>query len=124
MTAHRWKKGVSGNPKGRPVSLPPEIQTERKQNQVGLIRLITTYANLTQEQAQLRLSSPQSLQIEEMVQGIINRAKEGDVNCFKFLMDMMVGKIPEADTSDFTEEDIEILTRVKKIKEQRKIKSD
>lgn len=120
---HKWKKGQSGNPKGRPPVLPPEVLRERKENQVALIRLIATYTSLTQEEAQRRMAQPNVPQIAEMVQGMINKAKEGDVGCFKFLMEVMIGKIPEmTPDEELDQEDIEILARVKQIKEQKKIK--
>ena len=112
-----FPKGVSGNPAGY-SSLPREIKEERRRNQAGLIRLVTTYSNLSHEQAMQRLQGPDCTQIEEMVQGLVNRAKEGDVNAFKFLMETMVGKIPEHNEDDFSEEDLRILRRVKEIREE------
>jgi hypothetical protein len=124
MAGGRWEKGKSGNPLGRPISLPLDVQVERKKNQVNLIKLIAIYVNLTGEQALQRISSPQTLQIEEMVQGMIGKAKEGDVACFKFLIEMMVGKIPDQAPDDITSEDIEIVARVKELQEQKKLKAD
>lgn len=118
-----WKKGQSGNPNGRPPSLPVEIQAERKRNQVGIIKLMDTYINLTEEQARERVEGNQSTQIEEMIQGVIMRAKEGDINCFKFVVGVVAGNIPESDFNEFDDEDIEILKRVKQIKEQKKLES-
>lgn len=63
----------------------------------GLIKIIHRYVGCTEEVAKARLNGPDSLQLEEMVQGQINRAKEGDATSFKFLIEIMCGKIPEAD---------------------------
>lgn len=115
-----WKKGQSGNPAGRPPSLPVEVQTERKRNQIAIIKLMAEYMNLTKDEAKERSSATQ---IEEMIQGVISRAKEGDINCFKFVVGVVAGNIPESDFNEFDDEDIEILKRVKQIKEQKKLES-
>lgn len=91
-----WPKGVSGNPNG-PAKLPPEVRAARRENMANLIRLIHLYVGLTAEQAQKRFDGHESLQLEEMIQGMIGKAKEGDTNAFKFLIEVMCGKIPEAD---------------------------
>lgn len=91
-----WPKGVSGNPHGT-AKLPPELRAARRENTQALIKLIHLYVGMTAEDAAQRLDGPHSLQLEEMVQGQISKAKEGDTNAFKFLIEVMCGKIPEAD---------------------------
>lgn len=91
-----WPKGVSGNPGGAP-KLPPEIRAARRENMASLIKLIHLYVGMTTEQAQQRADGNSCLQLEEMVQGMIGKAKEGDTNAFKFLIEVMCGKIPESD---------------------------
>lgn len=110
-----FDKGQSGHPIGRPM-LAPEIRAARKANQAELIKLIQTYCSLTENQAMERLAGPKTLQIEAAVQGLINRAKEGDVPAFKYLVEIMCGKIPESDYDEFTEEDLAILRRIKEVK--------
>ena len=92
-----WRPGQSGNPVGRPVTLPPELRQARRENMAGLIKLVHLYVGLTSEKAKERLSGPDALQLEEMVQGQITRAAEGDSRAFQFLIEIMCGKIPEAD---------------------------
>lgn len=109
-----WKPGQSGNPKGN--ILPPEIRAARKENQANLIQLIQQYFALTEEEAKKRLSGPDSLQLEEAIQGMISKAKEGDTQAFKYLIEVMCGKIPESDYDEYTEEDLQILRRIKEVK--------
>lgn len=92
-----WKPGQSGNPAGTTVKLPSELRQARRENMVGLIRLIHLYVGMPREQAKQRLAGPAALQLEEMVQGQIERAAEGDSRAFQFLIEIMCGKIPEAD---------------------------
>jgi hypothetical protein len=63
----------------------------------GLIKIIHLYVGLTSEKAKERLAGPEALQLEEMVQGQITRAAEGDSRAFQFLIEIMCGKIPDAD---------------------------
>lgn len=64
---------------------------------MGLIKLIHLYVSLSPEKAKERLAGPDCIQLEEMVQGQISRAAEGDSKAFQFLIEIMCGKIPEAD---------------------------
>jgi hypothetical protein len=91
-----WPKGVSGNPAGT-VKLPPELRQARRDNMQQLIQLIHLYVGMTEDQAKVRLNGPDSLQIEEMIQGQINKSKEGDPRAFQFIIEVMCGKIPESD---------------------------
>lgn len=110
-----FKPGQSGNPAGRVGVLPPEIRRERKQNQAALIRLVSDLLSLPDEEAKERSENPKAPQIEKAVQALIAKAREGDVHAFKYLMELMTGKIPEHDYDGFTEEDIRILNRVKEV---------
>ena len=81
-----------------------------------LIQLIHKYVGMTEEQAKARLNGTESLQIEEMIQGQINKAKEGDSNAFKFIIEIMCGKIPEADENRSAAEN---MTRQEKLEAAR-----
>ena len=63
----------------------------------GLIKLLHLYVGMSDEEARVRLAGGKVLQLEEMIQGQISKAKEGDTNAFKFLIEVMCGKIPESD---------------------------
>lgn len=69
----------------------------------GLIKLIHTYIGMTSEQAKQRIQGPDALQLEEMVQGQISKAAEGDSRAFQFLIEIMCGKIPESDETPTSE---------------------
>ncbi len=62
-----------------------------------LIQLIHEYVALTDEEAKEKLSGPGGTQLEEMIQGQIMKAKEGDSRAFQYIMEVMCGKIPESD---------------------------
>lgn len=97
LKKYHFKAGQSGNPGGAP-KLPPELREARRNNMSSLIKLIHAYVGMSEEQAKDRLNGPDCLQIEEMIQGQINKAKEGDSRSFQFIIEIMCGKIPEADT--------------------------
>lgn len=113
--AKPWAPGVSGNPAGRP-KIPTELRLARRKNMANLITLVHQYIVLSDEQAKQRIDGPDAQLIEEMIYGQINRAKEGDSKCFQFIIEIMCGKIPEADDGpdpqEFTpEQKIEIMTK-------------
>ncbi len=112
------KKGEVRNPNGKngPTGLPAEVRLERRQNLIGLIRLVSRYMTMTNEQCQQHLASPGATRLEEIINGTINRAAEGDVNCFKYLMEIIAGKPPETDDEPFSEEDLRILKRIQDLR--------
>ena len=91
-----FKPGIGGPGVGV-VRLSHELRAARRENMAGLIRLIHAYVGMTEDHAKQRLQGPECLQLEEMVQGQINKAKEGDSRAFQFIVEVMCGKIPEAD---------------------------
>jgi hypothetical protein len=93
-----WKPGQHGGGVGQ-VRLPPELRAARRENMSKLIQVIHEYVALTDEEAKEKLSGPGGSQLEEMVQGQIMKAKEGDSRAFQYIMEVMCGKIPEADES-------------------------
>lgn len=117
-----FKPGQSGNPAGRNGTLPPEIRSERKRNQGALIRTITSFFTMRNEEAEKRIMAAETTQLEAAVFAIIGKAKEGDVNAFKYLSEIMTGKIPEHDNDGFTEDDLRILNRVKEFLSERQAK--
>lgn len=118
--------GQSGNPGGRPA-LPPEIRAERKKNQGALILLIAEFFSLTPAQAKKRLKKgpdgKQANQLARAVQGLIGRSIRGDVKAFRYLMEVMIGKLPETDWDGYTEDDLRILARVKEVYEEERRRS-
>jgi hypothetical protein len=95
------KPFLPGNKMGTSVpKLPVELREARRKHMANLIRLIHLYVGLTAEQAKERLAGPGALQIEEMIQGQISKASEGDSRAFQFIMEVMCGKVPESDETD------------------------
>ncbi len=111
-----FKPGQSGNPAGRAGVLPPEVRSERKKNQAALIRLVSELMLMTDDVRKDREADfTKTTQVERAVFALINKAQEGDVTAFRYLMELMTGKIPENDYDGFTEEDLRILNRVKEV---------
>jgi hypothetical protein len=106
---------------GRPA-FPPEIRAARRKNQAALIQLLTRHFAMTDEQAQQERAGPNTTRLEMAVDRLIERVtKDGDAFAFKMMIDIMCGSFPEEDTEEFSQEDLEILQRVKELKEQKKI---
>lgn len=110
-----FKPGQTGNPTGRNGALPPEIRRERKSNQSELIQLITFLFKKNDAEIEDLIMTQKPTQLQAAVVAMIGKAKEGDVPAFKYLMETMVGRIPETDYDGFTEEDLAILNRVKEV---------
>lgn len=111
-----WPKGVSGNPSGIGPRLPPEVRAERKKNQAALIMLVSRLFSLNPHTAKTNSARHDITQLETTVQGMIDKAKEGDTNAFKYLIELICGKIPETDPDSIAEqmtpeEKLEIMKR-------------
>lgn len=92
----KWKKGQSGNPKGRPPILLPEIQREVDRNRGALKSLILQYLNLTEGQISERQLNPEIPFVEKMLGQCLERtANDGDVLKFRALLEIVFGKLPE-----------------------------
>lgn len=113
LKPYQFARGVSGNPGGRP-KLPPEIRTARKRDMAELIRLIAAHFGMTKKAAKAARRRPEITQLEEAVSTFVGRAIKGDVNAFRYLMELMVGKIPENDFDEFTEDELILLERIRK----------
>ncbi len=98
-----WPKGVSGNPLGT-VRLPPEIRAERKRNQAQLIRLVISFFAMNDADAKAKSDDIATTQLERAVQGMIAKSREGDTTAFKYLMELVCGRIPDADPESPAEE--------------------
>lgn len=112
LQPHRFAPGVSGNPGGRP-KLPPEIRAERKRNMGELIKLIAAHFGKTRKEARAARKRPEVTRLEEAVMTFVERAVKGDVNAFRYLMELMVGKIPESDYDEYSEDELILLEKIK-----------
>jgi len=100
--ATQFKPGQASHG-GRP-GLPAEVRKARKENFVALVKMVTARLSMTQEEAAIRDSGPELPMLEVAIARCIERACEGDLFALKYLIECMVGKIPEAETEATTEE--------------------
>lgn len=114
-------KGVSGNPKGRPPVLLPEVQREIDRNKNAVKTLILSYLNLTVSQIEERQRSREIPSVEAWLQSVIERGiNDGDMLKFKMLLEIVFGKLPEEKVAfDLTSEEKSIiLTYRKRVEEE------
>lgn len=109
-----WPKGVSGNPHGT-AKLPAEIRDARRKNQRALIELVMTCFARTNEEMTARLEDSTLNQLERAVIGLMAEARTR-VDAFKYLTELVCGKIPESDPETAAEqmtpeEKLEIMER-------------
>ena len=103
-----FQPGQSGNPGGNP-RLPPEVRAERRRNQSALILLVS-------QLFAAKKKGKGKTELERAVLGMIERAKKGDTNAFRYLIELICGKIPETDAESpadhmTPEEKLELMKR-------------
>lgn len=110
MANPNWKKGVSGNPNGRPAIITPEVRklVDRDRNNFKL--LVSELLNMDQDEFEdigRRKMSIGRLALYKCMERIIN---EGDIFRLRALLEIVFGKIPE-DTSapEFTAQEMRII---------------
>lgn len=114
LQSYRFQPGASGNPGGRP-KLPPEIRAARKAAMAQLITLIASHFGMTKKAAKAAKKKPEITMLECAVMEFADRAVKGDVNAFRYLMELMVGKVPESDYDEYTEDELALLNRIKTV---------
>ncbi len=88
----RFKKGVSGNPKGRP-SVPKDIKDARNLNKVELSKILNGYIFLTDEELKRKISDPDVPIVEKIVAKTLMEAlKVGCYRRLEFIFDRLIGK--------------------------------
>lgn len=102
MNLRPWQKGVSPNPGGRP-SLPHSIRIARKKNQAALIELVMNCFALTASKTEARREDPELTELERSVICLIHQSRER-VDAFKYLTELICGKIPETDPETAAEQ--------------------
>ena len=101
---NRYKKGISGNPSGRPKG---------SLNRKTIARIYLSYL---QEEVNPLTGIKELLSNEDMITlALIHKVKKGDVNAYKALMDSAYGgvkqslELTEAETPIFKQLDIDVI---------------
>jgi hypothetical protein len=78
-----------------------------------LVKLVAKHFGMTKKAAKAAGGKPEVTQLEAAVMEFVRRAVKGDVNAFRYLMELMVGKIPENDFDEYTEDELILLEKIK-----------
>ena len=95
-----FKKGESGNPKGRPP-MPAEMREIKKLSPQYLKTIIAKLSRMTPEEMMTWVKEPEDRtdvpnNMEVMIASIIHKAiTDGDHNKLNFLLDRTIGKVVE-----------------------------
>lgn len=109
-----WQKGQSGNPKGRYVSLPPELKAIKSLSSIEVLKIISKYARMTWDELEANLQQPKTPVIERAVASIFSQSIEkGDFMRLSFLLDRAIGKVKEIEFED--EEEVDAAEEVKQL---------
>lgn len=110
MANPNWKKGVSGNPTGRP-GLAPELRSSIESNKAALKALILHYFNMSEAQITFRQQTPDIPFLEKIIgQCFEKTANDGNVDALRKLLEIVFGKIPEEPKEfDLSEEERELI---------------
>ena len=78
-----------------------------------LIRMVGRYFGMTKTELGHALEDADLSSLGLAVAKLVSKSTEGDISAFHYLMELMVGKIPENDYDEFSEDDLAILNRIK-----------
>ena len=110
---HKFKKGESGNPYGRPVG---------SRNRSTIVKQWLEVKKLAKNPIS---SKEEELEIQDMmVLALINKALKGDVNAFKELMDSGYGKLLNSTDITTKGEKIEVSDPFAQIRKNHGIETD
>ena len=110
---HKFKKGESGNPNGRPVG---------SRNRSTIVKQWLEVKKIAKNPIS---SKEEELEIQDMmVLALINKALKGDVNAFKELMDSGYGKLLNSTDITTKGEKIEVSDPFAQIRKNHGIETD
>ena len=90
-----FPKGVSGNPAGKP-KMAKDLQKIRVLNQSMFTELVNKYLGMTKEQILDAVKAPETPALELMIAQVMSKAiVNGDQVRLNFLLDRIVGKVPD-----------------------------
>jgi len=99
--AGQYKKGVSGNPKGRP-KLPGEIKTAKVVNQIEMFRIMNKFAYMSTAEIKNLLHASDTPMIEIVAARLyIEAGKKGDHHRLGFVFDRLIGSVPQRTEHSF-----------------------
>jgi hypothetical protein len=93
LPAKAWKKGQSGNPKGRP-KIRQDLKNVKVMTNTEVSALLWRLMSKTTEELRLMVEDPETPAMELMVARIIDKGLlEGDPQRLNFLLDRTIGKV-------------------------------
>ena len=106
LKPYHFKKGDSGNPKGRPP-LPPELKAISPYTATELSRRISKYGRLTKAALYEVIDDPLTPVMDLSICKMFEKClEEGDYTRLSFLLDRCIGKAPVAEPLDNDGDDL------------------
>jgi hypothetical protein len=97
-----FKPGKSGNPNGRP-KLAPELITAKALTKEAAIRWLNEVVHANKDELNALMNDPSTPGLKLMMASVIAKGvKFGDYQRLNFMLDRLIGKIPEADVVEST----------------------
>ena len=92
----QWKKGQSGNPKGRPPVLRPELQSALDRNRNAVKELTLSLLSMTPQEMMARAENSGISVTEALLIKCIERAtNDGDIFRGRAILEIVFGRLPE-----------------------------
>lgn len=90
----QFKKGISGNPSGRPKN-DPLIQKVKETTYKEFITQLHKFGNLTREEVAQEIMNPEATMFQVMFGQIVASAAKGDRDARQVLLERLWGKVKD-----------------------------